>query len=169
MKTQHKFTRALTAALAAATLGTGALAAGPTECSLIGTWYGNAGDDMYWLGNHTAGSTNVKGALLMDWVGVNPRLMGPGATRLTGGHGVWEQTGRGQYKYTWYAYSVDPTGQPLYAIRVKGLATTTTCDRVDIGYAYEIFAIAGWPQDYSGDALYSTSGSAMETRAPLAP
>lgn len=124
------------------------------DCGLIGTWYGNAGDDMYWLGTQTAGSTNNKGEMLLDWVFVNPNLMGPGATRLTGGRGVWEQTSAGHYKYVWYAYGVDSPDGHVYAIRVSGLASNTDCNNIAIQYTYELFSATGWPQDFSGAPLY---------------
>lgn len=161
-----KFMSLLAVAFVLAALNSSARAAGPAECGLIGTWYGNAGDDMYWLGVQTAGTTHLKGEMLLDWVAVNPNLFGPGATRLTNGRGVWEQTSSGQYKYVWYAYGVDSPNGNSYAIRVTGVAKNKDCNTVNIDYLYEIFDANSWPQDFSGSPLYSTAGSAIETRVP---
>lgn len=121
---------------------------------------------MYWMGVQTPGSTNLKGEMVLDWVAVNPRLYGPGATRLTGGRGVWEQTTPGNYKYVWYAYGVDAPDGSIYAIRVSGTAKNLDCNTVSIQYLYEIFPMSGWPQDFSGEPLYATAGSAAEIRVP---
>ena len=170
MTTQRKFARALTAAFATAAISTAALAAGPTECGLIGTWLGEETNDMVWLGVHTAGSATTKGVMQMNWVYVNPNLQVPN-TSLTPGVGAWEQTGKGQYKYTWYAYGTDKdTGLPSYSVRVSGTAANATCDKVNITYVYEIYYPAVSPSDMSLDNPYLAdvkSGTASETRLPL--
>jgi hypothetical protein len=145
-----------------------AVAAGPKECSVIGTWAGNAGDDMYWLGGHTAGSTLIKGELLLDLIFVSDDLL-QNATRLTPGRGVWESTGKGEYKYTWYAYGINESGEPIYTVRVSGTSTIKDCDTNIIQYLYEIFQTnSAWPpQDLSGDPDYSMSGVAYESRIRL--
>jgi len=145
-----------------------------TECGLIGTWYGNAGSTMKWLGVHTAGSTDIQGEMLLNWVRVKDSLLTvdntyPTVTRITDGHGVWQQTARGHYKYTWYAYGIDTTAnQPVYSIRVSGLAKNTNCNYVDINFKYEIFDGLVLPQDMSGVTPIATiTDSAAETRVPL--
>ncbi len=96
--------------------------AGPKECSLIGTWYGNTGSDT-WLGVNTAGSTITKGEMVMNWVRIRDYLLTlegyyPTVTSLTNGHGVWQQTAKGKYKYTWYAYGVETlVNEPVYSVR----------------------------------------------------
>lgn len=142
--------------------------AGPKECSLVGTWAGNAGDDMYWLGVHTAGSTNNKGEMLLDFVGVSNGLLN-GAIRMAPGRGVWEQTSKGQYKYTWYTYGIGEFG-PIYTVRVSGIAVNDGCDTINIQYIYEMFQPGAWPpQNVAPENLvYATSGVAHEYRIPVA-
>ena len=170
MKTQCKFTRTLTAAFVSAAISAAALAAGPTECGLIGTWLGEEPNDMVWLGVHTAGSATTKGVMQMNWVYVNPSLQAP-ETTLMPGVGAWEQTGRGQYNYTWYAYGIDKViGEPVYSVRVSGTATNATCDKVNITYVYEIYYPAVGPADMSlsnPNLAGLKSGTASETRLPL--
>jgi hypothetical protein len=152
-----------------------AAAAGPTECGLIGTWYGNAGSPLTWLGVHTAGSTNIKGEMVMHWVRVRDYLITayglyPDATRLTDGHGVWEKTVKDQYKYTWYAYGIGTSNDPpLFSVRVSGTATMTDCDNIAIDFTYEIFDGFVLPQDMSGvEPVGAITDVARETRVPLA-
>ncbi len=165
----------------AAALPCAAEAAGPTECGLIGTWYGNAGP-LRWLGVHTAGSTIIEGEMVLNWVLVRDYLLyachdnAAGeyvcydtATRLTDGHGVWEQTRKGEYKYTWYAYGIESAAlAPLYSVRVSGTATNTDCDHIAINFTYEIFDGFVLPQNMSGAVpvgyIRDTAG---ETRVPL--
>jgi hypothetical protein len=182
MKTQRHFSRALTA-LAVAAIGTVAWAApGPKECGLIGTWAGAAGGSMQWMAIHTAGSTDDKsGEMLLDLFHVENYLLNPAAvtavtgspaTRMSGGHGVWQQhqLGRGHYNYnyTWYTYGINESGYPVYTVRVRGVATNTDCDNVQISYTYEVFPAAFPPQAVVGTPLYSTSSEdAGEMRVPL--
>ena len=180
MKTLRYFTIALIAMFLIATLGTVTWAApgpgpGPEpnskECGLIGTWFGHAGSSMAWLGIHTPGSKDAKnGEMLMNWVYIDSGLLGGSATSMTPGHGVWEQIGKGQYRYTWYTYGIDLSlsSDPLFSVRVSGLATNADCDNINISYKYEIFYPAVYPQDMSGATPYDTiTGSAAETRVPL--
>lgn len=167
-------------------------AGGPAGCGLIGTWYGYTDSALRWMGVHTAGTTNTQGEMLMDWLWIRPEYlkvwdgqeyMYPTVTRLSGGHGVWEQAGKGTYKYTWYAYGSDtsytpdegvtwevypiPLTNPLYSVRVSGLARQTSCDRIDIDYTYEIFDGFVPPQDMSGTTPVVIPGTAVELRVPL--
>jgi hypothetical protein len=150
-----------------------AAAAGPKECGLIGTWYGNAGSPLSWLGVHTAGSKITNGEMVMHWVRVKDYLLTLDgtypATRLTDGHGVWEQTAKGKYKYTWYAYGIGTSNDlPLYSVRVSGTATNTDCDNIAIDFMYEIFDGFVLPQDMSGAVPVATiTDVAGETRVPL--
>lgn len=155
-----------TAFVLAAALPCTAKAAGPTECGLIGTWAGNAGSDMYWMGVHTAGSTSTKGEMLLDWVSVSSSLLS-GATRLAPARGVWEQTTKGHYNYTWYTYGIDAAGDPIYTVRVSGTAETDGCDTIDIQYNYEICDPTWPPQDVSEEDCGSITGSAHEYRIPV--
>mgnify|MGYP000280095186 CR=1 FL=1 len=176
----------LTASLGIAALGVAAPAApkgaDSKECGLIGTWSGWAdapwpNTPLAWLAVHTAGSQGDKnGEMLMNWVYVHPILLRgynrwPNATRLTPGHGVWEQIGKGQYKYTWYGYGTDDEGVPRNSIRVSGFAKQMDCNNVEISYVYEAFDGAIPPQDMNAptDPYYSTAGTAGETRVPLVP
>lgn len=150
-----------------------ASAAWPMECGLIGTWYGNAGSTMTWLGVHTAGNNDTHGEMLLNWVRVKNSLLTvngtyPTVTRITDGHGVWERT-RGQYKYTWYAYGIETLDNlPVYSVRVSGFAKNTNCDHTVINFTYEIFDGLVLPQDMSGATPVATiTDSAAETRVPL--
>jgi hypothetical protein len=165
-----------------------AVAAGPDECNLIGTWAGNAGDDMYWMAVHTAGSTKNSGTMLMDWIYIDKGLLNAvegfdslegSYTHLTPGHGVWEKVAEGIYNYTWYAYGIyeadfDDDGiidkMPGYVVRVTGTATSDGCDTINIDYSYEIRKPEGWPpqgMDENWDLLYSTTGQASEFRVKV--
>ncbi len=148
-------------------------AAGPAECGMIGTWYGSAGP-LKWLGVHTAGSTNTKGEMVLQWVLVRDYLvivydLYPDATMLTDGRGVWEMTSRNEYKYTWYAYGIGTLANaPLYSVRVSGLARNTDCDNIAIDFTYEIFDGFVLPQNMSGaDPVGAIVDVAGETRVPL--
>ena len=151
-----------------------ATAAGPTECGLIGTWYGSVGASLKWLGVQTAGSTTAKGEMQLNWVRVQEWLVNvdgayPTATNLTAGHGVWEQTAKGQYKYTWYAYGIGTSADPpVFSVRVSGTAKNTDCNNIAIDFTYEIFKGLVLPQDMSGATPFATiTDSAGETRVPL--
>lgn len=163
-----------------------AAAAGPAECGLIGTWYGTAGSPLTWMGVHTPGSTTTKGGMLLKWVWVREDLLTlegayPTVTHLSDGRGVWEQTGKGQYKYTWYAYGSAttlsgstgqplsaPVDSPLYSVRVSGIAKNTDCNNIAIDFNYEVFAGFVLPQDMSTATLVGNIvDTAEETRVPL--
>ena len=165
-------------------LAAAAAAVGP-ECGLIGTWYGKAGSSLTWMGGHTPGSTFTKGEMLMKWVRVRDDLLTvgyqyPTVTRLSDGHGVWEQTGKGQYKYTWYAYGSEtflnstgqplsaPVGPPVYSVRVSGTAKNADCNNIAIDFNYEVFDGFVLPQDMSTATLVGNIvDTAEETRVPL--
>ncbi len=171
-------------------------AAGPPECSMIGTWYGDVGYSLRWLGVQTAGSTNTKGEMVLDWNRVSNSLLKvtvpdesgshdlyPNATILTGGRGVWEMIAKGQYKYTWYAYGIGTPGySPIYSVRVSGIARNTNmlgeesvnpCDYILIDFVYEVFDKFILPQDMSNHDPVATISSAsddspgIEIRVPL--
>ena len=162
----------------------------PKQCGLIGTWYGHAYSSLKWLGVHTAGSTGgIIGALLLDdtigemllnWVFVADGLLDACysadntcgiATSMTPGHGVWQQTSMGQYNYTWYAYGIDDSGNPVFSVRVRGTATNTDCNNVAIVFTYEVFKGLVLPQNMSASTPVVTipgePGKSGETRVPL--
>jgi hypothetical protein len=149
-------------------------AAGPSECTLIGTWNGNAGSPLKWLGIHTAGSSPTKGEMLLEWLQVRNDLLVlddnyPSVKLLTQGHGVWEQTSRGKYKYTWYAYGKESlTDPPSYSVRVSGIASITNCNYAAIVFTYEIFDGFVLPQDMSAATpIGYIADYAEQTRVPL--
>jgi hypothetical protein len=144
------------------------VAADPKECGVSGTWASNAGDDIYWMGGHTAGSTIIKGESLFDGVFVSEDFLQK-AMLLTPGHGVWESTGKGEYKYTWYAYGINESAEPIYTIRVSGTSPNKDYNTKILQYVYEIFQtnLVWPPQDLSGDPEYPTSGVAYESRIQL--
>ena len=92
-----------------------------------------------------------------------------GAVRLTDGRGVWLQTGTGQYKYTWYAYGIDASGQKAYSVRTSGIATSTDCDNIAITYTYEVFIPPVDPPAMFGatPALWVSDTDADAARVPL--
>lgn len=183
MMTKRNFGILLTAALILAAIGTTAWAdpkPKPVEPSLIGTWNGadmSAEPDLAWLAVHTPGSNGTdSGDMVMDWVYVNPDVIGGTeiATRLSPGHGVWKKTGVGQYAFTWYAYGLNTNTsgvvQPMTAVRVRGVATNIDNDHVSISYYFEFFGTAVPPHqmDTAGvTPMYTTTGSAEQWRAPL--
>lgn len=163
MKTSRKFTFGLAGTLILATFGTAALAAGSTECGLIGSWAGgDAGGDLVWVAAHTPGTHSKSGEMVLNWVVNN---MVPPPLRMTPGHGVWEETRKGQYDYTWYAFMVDDASGQMLRVVVHGTAVNYDCNRVDIRYRFRA---------YDGDLLvYETPsatrepGYASEQRLPI--
>lgn len=148
--------------------------AGPKECGLIGTWYGSVGASLKWLSVHTAGTDDKNGQMQLNWVRVEDWLVTvdpfyPTATSLTAGHGVWEQTRKGEYKYTWYAYGISTLNDvPLYSVRVSGTSKNTDCNNIEIYYTYEIFDGFVLPQGMSGlTPVGSITDVASGTRVPL--
>ncbi len=182
MKTKRNLAIVLTAVLVIASTGTAAGPASPPtskETGLIGSWEGGTADEyLAWMAIHTPGSNTTSGEMLMNWVYVRSGLIQvsghyPGATRLTPGHGVWAQTGKGEYKYTWYAYGMSETadGTPVlhYTARVTGLATMADIDNVSISYTYDVFGGYVAPQDMpTALIVHSYSGGAGEKRLTLA-
>lgn len=164
MKTMsRKLSLALAGVFASAAIGSTALAATQTECSLVGSWFGgDAGGDLVWLGVHTPGSRDGVGDMVLNWVTNN---MIPPPMRMTSGHGVWEQTRKGVYDYTWYAMAVDDTTGKTYPVVVNGVATNQDCNSVVIRYRFRIYE--------DGQVIYVTPsetsepGYAYETRLPL--
>ncbi len=159
-----------------------ASAVGPAECSLIGTWYGDAGYSLKWLGVQTAGSTPTQGEMVLNWLRVSPRLLPLSATSMTGGRGVWEMTARNEYKYTWYAYGMGAGLDPVFSVRVSGTArmmaieseslNLSACDFVLIDFTYEVFGGFLNPLEMSGATPSETitseeDGPAFEMRVPL--
>jgi len=132
-----------------------------------------------WLGVHTAGSRDAEnGEMLLQWVRLEGWLLAACndlestcgiATSVTPGHGVWEQTRKGEYKYTWYAYGIESADSPpVFSVRVSGLATNIDCDNIAIDYTYEIFAGFVLPQDMSGASpVGAITDVAGEERVPL--
>lgn len=107
--------------------------------------------------------------MLLNWLYINPNLLFNNATSMTPGHGVWQQTGKGQYQYTWYAYGLDASGNRVFSVRTSGIATNTDCNNVAISYTYEVFVPAVLPNQMSGASpvgvITDTDGG--ETRLPL--
>jgi hypothetical protein len=173
--TTRILTRALTA-LALGTIGTAASAA-PIECGMIGTWAGEditGGSDVQWISVHTPASTNTRGQMELEWIGLS---LIPEGGRVSPGRGVWEQIGNkaGQYKYTWYSIAFDNTGFPVYRLVASGTATNDGCDKINIDYTMQAFLMSWPPQSElsSGTLGGSESGSAVATRmgvmAPVTP
>jgi hypothetical protein len=177
MQTHRREGRVLIAALAFAVVSSTAAWAAPpppvpTECSLIGTWMGEASGDLVWWGIHTAGTRDKNGEMMLDWVYADPGLIGDGY-RLGPGRGVWEQTTKGHYNYTWYAYGYDNAGSPspVYTVKVHGTAENTDCNSVRIEYIFEMFMppIAPWEDTSLVTPVGSTSGVAHEYRVLVTP
>ena len=168
MKKQLRFTRAFIMALAIAAISMPAWAAGPPDCGMVGTWYGNVSSQLSFFAVHSAGTSDKKGVMVLNWVTVKDDLL-VGAARLTEGRGVWEQVSRGQYKYTWYAYGINADGGKSYSVRVSGIATNVDCDNIAFEYTFEVFGPFVRPQDMSGQTpfsyIYDTDGAM--TRVPL--
>jgi hypothetical protein len=185
MTIKRNFIFVLTAVLAIVAIGIAAPAAPPPgpdskESGLIGTWSGWAdapwsyGLNADWLAVCTPGSNGAKnGEMVMNWVYLNPYLRNwynnyPAVVNLTPGHGVWEQTGKNQYKYVWYAYGVDSSGNVVNSFRVTGTATNTDADNFSLTYLYEVFNGVVAPQDMSTQTpAHSTAGNGGLTRIPL--
>lgn len=158
----------------------------PLTCDgLVGTWHGEEPGDMKWLAIHTSDSLDsTKGEMLMNWIWINPNLIGPDVS-LTPGHGVWELNSDGMYDYTWYSYVIDSTGTPVGTIRVSGVAffqqdpydptSPVDCNNMQIYYEFA-FAVDESdnpivvPVGELGTANYVTMtiGGAHESRVPLA-
>jgi hypothetical protein len=165
---------ALAAAFALAAVWPTAAAAAAPECTLIGTWAGNAGSPLAWLGVHTPGNTLTKGEMLLNWLRVKNELLivygsYPTVTRLSDGRGVWEQTARGKYKYTWYAYGNEALSDyPVYSVRVSGLANLMDCNSLSIAFNYEVFDGFLYPHQMSeATPIGGIVDYAAQTRVPL--
>ena len=150
----------------------------PVCSGLTGTWHGEEPNDMRWFAIHTSDSLDpTKGQMLMNWIYVNPNLIGLENT-LTPGHGVWQLNSDGMYyDYTWYAYTIDPEGTIIATIRVNGVAifqnpwdSDTPADCNTVAIYYEFFGAEG--EVLVGDLGISQfypgpSGVAFETRVPM--
>jgi hypothetical protein len=184
MKIKRNFTIVLTALLVSALISSAAWAKPPVPpppppvCGgLTGTWHGQEPSDMRWMAIHTSDSLDAtKGEMLMNWIWVNPKLIGLGNT-LTPGHGVWQLNSDGMYNYTWYAYVIDPTGSVTGTIRVSGVATfkdpsdpaaVTDCNTMFIYYEFE-GAVGEVLVGDLGTATFSPGpqGVAYQTRVPM--
>jgi hypothetical protein len=117
-----------------------------------------------------------KGQMLMNWIYVNPNLIGSGNT-MTPGHGVWQLNSDGMYDYTWYAYVITPDGSIIGTIRVSGIAmfqnpfdpdAPVDCNTVIIYYEFA-GAEGEIPVGNLGTATFTpvTNGVAIETRVPM--
>lgn len=149
-----------------------------------------------WLSVHTPGSNPQDGEMLLNFVFAKSSLLTLyghyAAVQLTPGHGFWTQIAKApaappmppapptpgnppgppvqeiQYSYTWYAYGISSSGVPLYSVQVSGIAQNTDCNDVVISYKYEVFDGIVAPQNMSSQTpLYTTAGSAAETRIPV--
>lgn len=174
MNIRRKFTRALSA-LAIAAMGTAA-SASPTECGLAGTWYGEGYDAIQtylgWMAVNTTGSANARnGEMLLDWVFLTPEVLHTQTTGVVGqlgGRGVWEQTSRKGYRYTYYTYGINANGQRIYSIRASGEVAMVSCDEVDGDYTYEIFVPPIDPPSMSAATpVFTATGKVFEKRVPL--
>jgi hypothetical protein len=143
-----------------------------TQCGLAGTWQGEEPNDMVWMAIHTSNNADgTKGEMLMNWVYINPSLLFSAAS-LSPGHGAWQRKSNGKYDYTWYAYGLNSSGEPIYLVRVRGVATidSSDCDTANITYSYDIFEPAISIKDsYEATPNGSITGEASETRVPLVP
>jgi len=120
----------------------------PVCGGLTGTWHGIEPGDMAWLAIHTSDSLDpAKGEMLMNWIWVNPSLIGGDGNSLTPGHGVWQLNSAGMYDFTWYAFVIDPYGITVGAVRVSGVAffneeldptMPIVCDIVHIDYNFAL-------------------------------
>jgi len=181
MKTLRVTTIVMTASVMLATVlaiaAVRTAASAPPDNGLIGAWTGGTVDEyLEWMGTHT-GSTARSGEMQLSWVYVKDGLLTvggayPTVTYLTPGYGVWEQVGKGKFKYTWYARgvdnSLDDTPIVYYTVRVTGLTTFLDNDNVNISYTYEIFSGLRSPEDMATMAPVEVYvGQANETRLPL--
>ena len=165
MKTRQTFIRALAAALAFAAFSSVAFAAPPAkECGFIGTWTGGEGDDVAFLGVHTPGTSDTNGQMALDWYYVNPSFIGPDAT-LSNARGIWEQTAKGQFKYTWYAVVTDTSTFQMAWVRVSGTATNASCNELQITWTFEINLGADWQYYDDGE----TTATRLELVTPPTP
>jgi hypothetical protein len=165
MKRHRTFIRALTTALVFGAISTAALAQAPAkECGFIGTWVGGEGDDVAFLGVFTPGSRDTNGQMAMDWFYVNPSFVGPDAT-LSNAKGIWEQTAKGRYNYTWYAVVTDKNTFQQAWVRVSGTATNASCNELQINWTFEFSLGGDWQYLDDGD----TTATRLELVTPPAP
>jgi hypothetical protein len=175
MNTRRKFAGAL-GAIAIAAMSTVA-SAHERECGLGGTWYGEGYDAQQtyigWLAVHTTGNRDDSngGEMLFDWVFLTPQVLhtqSTGAVGLISGRGVWEQTGRNAFRYTYYTYGINADGERIYSIRASGRVAMASCNEVKGDYLYEIFAGAVEPHKMLGmTPFFTTTGNVFEKRVPL--
>lgn len=127
-------------AVVALMLGSGVGLARSNNWTIVGTW--SHWEEFSWLLVVTPGTSAAVGQLDMESIAWDPSFGGKlPALRTTAPKGVWEKVNQRENKYTWVAYGLSATGQPVYAMRASGGVTTAGCDRVDITGTLELFGV----------------------------
>jgi hypothetical protein len=165
---KRSFIRISLAVVVALVVGSGVGLAQSNNCGRVGTWFGQGDSGTTWIAIVTAGMSATVGQINMEWVLLEPTLGGffPTAVRVTGGKGVWEKVNQNQYKYTWVAYGLDATGQPVYVARTSGFETIAGCDQTNITYTLELFS----PEQniWSDPPFFGAfTGTGVENRMPV--
>lgn len=114
-------------------LGADAIAASKS-CSMVGSWFGAAGDNT-WFVIATRGSSATVGQLYVQWTRFDP---GPDV-RVSDWMGVWEKVDNGLSKWTAVFYTYDAAGVIASTNRISGTSSFTDCDHTEDNWTWEIW------------------------------
>lgn len=140
-------------------LGGNAMAASK-NCSLVGSWFGAAGDNTWFL-IVTRGSSATVGQVYVHWTQYDPSP----AVRLSDWMGVWEKVNNRLYNWTAVFYSYNADGTVFTTNRLTGTSSLVDCDHADDTWLWEVWS--GY-QDMTAPPDFSFEGTGTETRMSLA-
>ena len=128
--------------------GAGAAWGAASDCGNVGTWFGQDPTEggLRWIAINMPGTSATTGEMSLKWTMIDPSFGGyfPDATQMTDGSGVWQLVSQGVYRFTFVTYgTMLVAGRivvPVYAMRVSGTGTLTTCDHSEITYTAEFFS-----------------------------
>lgn len=140
-------------------LGGDAMAASK-NCSLIGSWFGEAGGNTWFL-IVMRGSSAKAGPLYVQWTNYDPSP----DVRVSDWMGVWEKVDDRLYKSTTLFYTYDTTGAISTTNRLSGTTALADCDHAADALVWEAWVA---PHDMNTDPPdFSESVTTTETRMQL--
>ncbi len=157
---------ALAGVFAVASLPASDSALAGVRCDSNGAWFGVVSGGSTWMMAVSPGSDATDGAMVIEWVSVDPTLgFFPTAVRWTNAVGPWQKVGEREAAFTHVNYALDATGATVYVFRVSGISRWVSCDRFDFTYVAEVF-LPG--QDMTTEPpLFCLPGTGTTTRMPL--
>jgi hypothetical protein len=140
-------------------LGNDAMAASK-NCSLIGSWFGAAGDNT-WFTIASRGSSATAGQLYVQWTRY---LLTPPDVRVSDWVGGWQKVDKDLYKWTAVFYTYDASGAITTTNRLSGTSDLVNCDQAEDTWVWEVWLS---DSDMSTDPDICHSGTGTETRMPV--